>query len=201
MNFGLPFVSSVSKSEHKLGTDPDVNKFSLSQSSIQAIFSVLSSFYNFLIQENITQSNPVAMIRQKSKFLIKTTNKAPVRRITNLQWDYVVETVEAMAVENPDTHERTLFILNCLLSMYLRISELVADERSLPTMGDFRKDKDNNWWFHVIGKGNKSRIITVPDQMLHSLERYRLHLGLSKTAKYWRAYTISPETYWKWTCH
>jgi integrase len=69
--------------------------------------------------------------------------------------------------------------MNCLYAMYLRISELVADERSTPVMGDFRKDMDGNWWFHVTGKGNKSRIVTVSIAMLKALKRYRKHLGLS----------------------
>ncbi len=63
--------------------------------------------------------------------------------------------------------------------MYLRISELVADERSAPEMGDFRKDRDGHWWFHVTGKGNKDRTITVCNEMLTALKRYRSHLGLS----------------------
>jgi len=83
-----------------------------------------------------------------------------------------------MASENPHEHERTLFIMNCLFSMYLRISELVADERSIPTMGDFKKDRYGYWWFDVIGKGNKNRSITVCNEMLDALKRYRLFLGL-----------------------
>jgi integrase len=63
--------------------------------------------------------------------------------------------------------------------MYLRVSELVADERSTPVMGDFRKDSDGNWWFHVIGKGNKNRTVTVCDEMLDALKRYRKWQGLS----------------------
>jgi len=174
-----PFVAVLPKSETSKGKKADIKHYNLSQASIQAIFSVLSSFYNFLIQENATEINPVMMIRQKSKFLVKRQQKAPVRRISNLQWDYVVETVENMAREEPETHERTLFMLKCLLGMYLRISELVADERSIPLMGDFRKDSDKNWWFHVLGKGNKSREITVSDEMLKALHRYRNYLGLS----------------------
>jgi site-specific recombinase XerC len=78
-----------------------------------------------------------------------------------LQGDYVLETAELMAAADPDVHERTLFILTSLFAMYLRISELVADERSAPVMGDFKKDRDGNWWFHVTGKGNKHRTVTV----------------------------------------
>lgn len=49
-----------------------------------------------------------------------------VRRISILEWEYVIETAEKMADENPEQHERTLFLMNCLFAMYLRISELVA---------------------------------------------------------------------------
>tara|TARA_Y100001954_G_C15738307_1_gene567016 strand:+ start:258 stop:497 length:240 start_codon:yes stop_codon:yes gene_type:complete len=48
-----------------------------------------------------------------------------------------------------DIQTTTLFVMNCLFAMYLRISELVEDERSNPVMGDFRKDHDSNWWLHV----------------------------------------------------
>ena len=64
--------------------------------------------------------------------------------------------------------------------MYLRISELVADERSIPMMKHFTRHHDNNWWFKVTGKGNKSRRIAVSDAMLDALKRYRQSLGLSR---------------------
>ncbi len=173
-----PFVVSVSKSEHSHGTLANTNQFCPSQSSIRATFTAVSSFYEYLIQENLVESNPVALIKQKSKFIRKDQLKPIVRRISTLQWDYVLETAEMMALDNPDEHERTLFIMNCLYAMYLRISELVADERSTPVMGDFRQDHDRNWWFHVTGKGNKNRTITVCDDMLRALKRYRKFLGL-----------------------
>lgn len=174
-----PFVVTIPKTEHLKGKTPDKREFSLSQSSVQAIFAVLSSFYNYLIQEQLTEANPVVLIRQKSKFIRREQQLAPVRRISNLQWDYVIETVQEMAEQDPAAYERSLFILNCLLGMYLRISELVADERSVPVMGDFRKDVDGNWWFHVTGKGNKSRIITVCNDVLEALKRYRVFRQLS----------------------
>ena len=173
-----PFVVSISKSEYNHSSKIDISKFCPSQSSIKGTFTALSSFYEYLIQENLVDSNPVALIKQKSKFIRKDQLQPIVRRISTLQWDYVLETAELMASDNPEKHERTLFIMNCLFAMYLRISELVADERSSPVMGDFRKDDDRNWWFHVTGKGNKNRSITVCNDMLNALKRYRLHLGL-----------------------
>ncbi len=174
-----PFVVSVSKAKFSEGAVPESSQFCPSQSAIKATFTVLSSFFGYLIQEGLIESNPVALIRQKSKFIRKDQARPLVRRISTLQWDYVLETAEKMAAEIPEEHERTLFIMNCLFAMYLRISELVADERSSPVMSDFRKDQDSNWWFHVIGKGNKNRAITICDDMLSALKRYRLHLELS----------------------
>lgn len=171
-----PFVSSTDKAS---GLRKDAKIYAPSQKAIQASFAILSSFFNYLIQEEFISANPVALVRQKSRFIQKTQHLAPVRRISNYQWDEVIRVAEALARKDPAQHERTLFILNCLLGMYLRISELVADERATPVMGDFRVDQDRNWWFHVIGKGNKSRIITVSNAMLDALKRYRVHLGLS----------------------
>lgn len=179
-----PFVVSVTKSEHSNNKVADTTQFCPSQAAIKGTFTALSSFYEYLIQENLVDSNPVALIKQKSKFIRKDQLKPIVRRISTLQWDYVLETAELMATKDPEKYERTLFIMNCLFAMYLRISELVADERSAPVMSDFRKDQDNNWWFDVTGKGNKNRSITVCDDMLKALKRYRKHLGLAQLPQF-----------------
>ncbi len=173
-----PFVVTVSKVQARAGRSADPGNYSVSQSSIKSLFAILSSFYNYLIQEEAVSSNPVALIRQKSKFLVNSQRRE-VRRLSNLQWDFVLETAEFMASEDPERHERTLFVMQCLYAMYLRISELVADERYTPSMADFRRDSDNNWWFEVVGKGNKERSVSVSDAMLKALRRYRSHLGLT----------------------
>ena len=128
---------TVPKAEFRDGVVPEKKQYNPSQASLRATFKVLSSFYDYLSQETFVVSNPVALIRQKSKFLRREHNAAYVRRISDLQWDYVLETAVLMADENPEVYERTLFIMTALFVMYLRISELVADERSAPVMGDF----------------------------------------------------------------
>ncbi|MBN4053993.1 site-specific integrase [Haliea sp. AH-315-K21] len=153
--------------------------YSLSQSAVQAIFGVLSSFYNYLIQEEYVGMNPVAQIRQKSKFLRKTQTQKPIRRLSELQWSYVLEAAETLAETDPMRHERTLFIMQALFAMYLRISELVETVRWSPTMGDFERDLDGNWWFRTVGKGNKERQISVSDAMLSALKRFRESRNLS----------------------
>jgi site-specific recombinase XerD len=154
-------------------------EFVISQSALQSLFSVLSSFFNFLIQESYLSANPVAQIRQKSKFLRKQQSQGKIRRLSPLQWDFVIETAESMAAEQPQIHERTLFVMNALFAMYLRISELVDTSRWQPQMGHFQADQEGNWWFLTVGKGNKEREISVSDAMLAALKRYRLSRGLS----------------------
>ncbi len=153
-------------------------KYVMSQSGWKSLFAVLGSFYQFLIEEEQTEINPFAQIRQKSRFIRKEQTKQQIRRLSELQWDYVIETAEIMATQNKQ-HERTLFIMSCLYGMYLRISELTASDRWAPQMNHFYQDNDSNWWFKTVGKGNKERIISVSNAMLAALKRYRKSLELS----------------------
>lgn len=153
-------------------------EYMLSQNALQSLFAVLSSFFNFLIQEDYLNSNPVSQIRQKSKFIRKRQSQGKIRRLSPLQWQVIIECAETMAAENPAEHERTLFVMNVLFAMYLRISELVETPRWTPQMGHFQVDQEGNWWFLTVGKGNKEREISVSDAMLDALKRYRLSRGL-----------------------
>lgn len=174
-----PFVVQVSKSARKQGRKADVTNFRLSQGAIQEIFAILSTFFNFLIAEEYILSNPVALIRQKSKFIRKHQQHTPIRRLSLKQWQAVLHAAEELAQQYPEKHERTRFILSLLYGMYLRISELAASERWVPTMNNFAKDSKGAWWFTTVGKGNKERQIAVSEAMLDSLIRWRLFLGLT----------------------
>ena len=149
----------------------------LSQSGIQAIFAVLSSFFNYLIQEEYIALNPVSQIRQKSKFIRKSQSTRQIRRLSAKQWKAVLGCTQALADKDP-AYERSLFVLIALFGMYLRISELVETPRWTPRMGDFERDTDGNWWFRTVGKGNKERQVSVSEEMLKALVRYRLSRGL-----------------------
>jgi site-specific recombinase XerD len=155
-------------------------EYALSQSSLQSLLGVLSSFFNYLIQEEYIKSNPIAQLRQKSKFIRKHQGASKIRRLSPLQWDYTIACAEKMAAEDPLVHERSLFIMQALFAMYLRISELVVTPRWEPQMGHFSPDTDGNWWFLTVGKGNKEREVSVSDAMLEALKRYRLSRGLSQ---------------------
>ena len=167
-----PFEVRGTKVDNKAGIERDKNKYEFSQPALKVMFGILSSFYNYLLQEQVIQANPLALIRQKSKFLQKPLKTQAIRRLSNQQWETVINLAKEKALQNT-FHERDVFILSCLYGMYLRISELVATPRWTPTMGDFFKDSEGYWWFKTIGKGNKVRQIAVSDAMLEALQYYR----------------------------
>jgi integrase len=127
--------------------------------------------------EDYVDRNPVKRLRQRSRLVRSKPTQAPVRRLSELQWDYLVETAEKMADENP-SHERTLFIVSSLYGLYLRISELADTAQWTPVMNHFHQDSDGNWWFKTVGKGNKERDIPVSQDMLKALKRYRRSLEI-----------------------
>jgi hypothetical protein len=81
------------------------------------------------LQDEYVYANPVALIRQKSKFIRQNQGHPKIRRLSELQWQYVITAAKNLVNENPDLHERTFFIMSALYSMYLRISELAASKR------------------------------------------------------------------------
>ena len=174
-----PFVATVSKYARQCGDTPNVDNFNLSQGAVKEIFAILSTFFNFLIAEEYLVTNPITLIRQKSKFVRKRQQHTPIRRLSLIQWQTLLDVTEQLAQKDPAKHERTKFILNLLFGMYLRISELIATDRWIPTMNDFHKDSNSQWWFTTVGKGNKERKIAVSDEMLSSLIRWRTSLNMT----------------------
>lgn len=172
-----PFVVTLTKAEYQEGKKPRRSKYNLSEKGCKEIFTVLNCFYTFLIEDDYVPTNPIARVKQKNRFYRAKQSKTIVRRISDLQWQYVLETAEKMAKEEPDKHERTLFIMSMLYGLYLRVSELAANTRWTPLMKHFHQDNESNWWFTTVGKNNKERDIAVSDSILIALRRWRKHLG------------------------
>lgn len=158
----------------------DNNKnYEISQASLSALFAILGSFFNALVDEGYLGRNPIRQIRQKSRYLMRDQQMRPIRRLSREQWLYLIDTTMIMADSNPQEYERSLFILSACYLMYLRISELVVTERWTPQMNHFYRDSDGRWWFCTVGKGNKKREIAVSQDMLLALRRYRKSQGLA----------------------
>lgn len=177
-----PFNLTQPKIVRKLAEEanleaPPPPAYKMSSGSVAQVFAACQSFFQFSIDEDRTDANPFRAVKQKSRFTQRNTREVGGRSLTTLQWDFVIDTAEKMAANDAE-HERTLFILVTLFSLYLRISDLVGRDNWEPTMGDFRKQGDD-WWFHAVRKGNKSSKISVRQGYLHYLKRYRSTLSLS----------------------
>jgi len=171
-----PFVVTVPKKNFISIKKLNTSQYKLSKQSLKEVFAVNQSFYKYLLEHKYVAINPIAQIRQKTKYFPRKLQKMVVRKLSDLQWSFVIETAELMA-EGSAEHERLLFIMNMLYSLYLRISELTVTYRSEPQMRDFYK-YDGGWWFKTVGKGNKERSIPVSDDLLKALKRYRKTLDL-----------------------
>lgn len=167
-----PFVVKISKVARRDGKTPNKAQYQLSNKSIEAIFAVLSSMFTYLQQEEYLEVNPVSLIRQKKAYIQRQQTRKVTRKLSTLQWLYVITTSEEMAKEDPQ-HERTLFLMCAFYLLGLRISELSYSDNHIATMGNFAPDKRGLWWYTTIGKGNKMRDVAVPDELLSALKRYR----------------------------
>lgn len=176
-----PFAHVATKEDRKLvqeGQLDDAAGVALSNSSLRQAFVICASFYDHLASNHTDVGNPFRAIKQKSQLFERSTEIRTTKALTKLQWDFVLETAELMSTEDPYRHERTLFILVTLFSMYLRISDLVGNQRWEPKMNSFRRE-GNNWWFYVNGKGNKLARVSVRTKYLAYLMRYRRSRSLS----------------------
>ena len=172
-----PYVVKLSKAQRYHGAQIDKKNYQLSNKSRQALLATLSTFFNYLLQEEYITVNPVSLLRQKSRFIQKEQSHRITRKLSRTQWQYVIKTALAMANQNP-AEERTLFMMSAFYLLGLRISELSETPGRLAKMSDFAPDQCDRWWFKTVSKGNKVREVAVPDAMLEALKRYRCSLNL-----------------------
>ena len=61
----------------------------------------------------------------------------------------------------------------------MRISELSERPQWSPVMSHFWQDNDGFWFLRIMGKGNKLRDVTLSEDFIEYLKRYRLYRGLT----------------------
>lgn len=168
-----PFRQTPPKYDKTRVIDP--KKYQPSLQTLESTFVALSSFYRHLVDEEICYGNPVPMAKRDCKHLIKNSQVKTISRLTEQQWQYLLDTAVDLAQEDP-LFERNLFVIATMKTLFLRLSER---QDWTPLMSHFWTDEDNNWWFKAYGKGKKIRDITVPPDYLPFLKRYRQWRGLS----------------------
>jgi len=156
----------------------DKKKYRPSQQTLKSVFTAITVFYNHLMDEEIAPGNPTQIAKKDCKHFIIDAQVKEVKRLTDNQWNYLLETAQEMANLSP-LYERHLFVVVCLKTLFLRISELSEQTNWSPAMNHFWQDENENWWLKIFGKGRKLRDVTVPPDFLEYLERYRLSRSLS----------------------
>lgn len=161
--------------------------YRLSDKALTTKIAILSSFYGYLINEEVTERNPAVMWMRHSRFGSRPMVASPlgedeeVRAFSDLQWSYVMSTAQLLAEQEPERHHRTLFLVSLMYGCYLRISEVAARPGFSPVMSQFRRDNHTGIWsFHIpISKGGHKRTVAVSKALLSALQHYRETLNLS----------------------
>jgi len=178
--FWRPFAAKISKEDRKkalaggLDVKPDTKGHTLSGEAIKICFSAISCFYDYLADEGYAFGNPIPAIRKQSPYLIKGATQKNIKRLSDLQWDYVLSCAEDQA-NRDKAYERMLFVVALIKTLYLRVSELSDRSNWQPVWQHFWQDSDGNHWLKVLGKGNKLRDISVPSALFPYIERYQAY--------------------------
>ncbi|MGO1618323.1 MAG: tyrosine-type recombinase/integrase [Oceanisphaera sp.] len=167
--------------------DGHIQPYQLSDKALKTKIAILSSFYGYLINEEVTERNPAVMWMRHSRFAsnpvvaVGLDAEDEVRVFSDLQWSYMMSTAQDLAEQTPERHQRTLFLISLMYGCYLRISEVAARPGFSPVMSQFRRDSHTGIWsFHIpVSKGGKKRTVAVSKELLEALKQYRQSLTLS----------------------
>jgi len=170
-----PFVRSPAGEDQRL-------VMATSKASIRSALLSISSFFTHLVDQGVAENNPVRALKQRKAFT-GAGGHARNRTLTEVQWAACQQVAHEMAEEDPAAHERSLYLLMLVCRLYLRMSDVTASnvgrpDEMIPLMSAFWRDREGFWWLNLSGKGRKDRSVTVPDDVIASLKRYRIHLGL-----------------------
>lgn len=171
-----PFRLKLPKTN--LPDKPDKKKYKPSQQTLTSVFTAVIAFYKYLMSEEYLYGNPAQVAKGDCRHFIQDAQVKEVRRLGDDQWQYVMKVALTLANDD-DRFERSLFVITALKTLFLRVSELSERTNWIPVMSHFWEDSDGNWWLKIFGKGRKMRDITVPQNFIPYLKRYRQHRGLS----------------------
>ncbi|KZN44198.1 tyrosine-type recombinase/integrase [Pseudoalteromonas luteoviolacea] len=150
----------------------------VSQQTLASMFTALNVFYKFAILEEKSFANFVPVVKKNCPYLVVQSQIKMPDTLSDLQWEYVFGVTKDLCEQQPKL-ERNLFTLACLKGLYLRISELSERPQWSPVMSHFWQDQDGFWFLRIMGKGNKLRDVTLSDDFVDYLKRYRLSRSLT----------------------
>lgn len=131
-----------------------IAELGMSQRSQARILSGLRSFYNYCLVEQITKTDPTALLEAP-----KLQRKLP----DTLSYEEIEAIISAIDLSKPEG-ERNKAILETMYSCGLRVSEIVSLQISCLYL--------DSGFIRVIGKGNKERLVPIGEKAIRQLEIY-----------------------------
>ncbi|PSV27621.1 site-specific integrase [Photobacterium sp. GB-72] len=163
-----PFVNNDSTKDYRI-----------KDASLRTNLLNISALFRFLIDEDVIDKNPVSQYLRNNRTLTKSGESESLRYLTTKQWHYCYKAALRSAENEPDIHERTLFLITSMYAGYLRISE-VSDRPGYSCCWNQFQEMSGYWVLNVPrSKFGKSRQIEVCEDWLKAIIRYRKYLGLS----------------------
>ena len=144
----------------------------LGPSSQRHAMAILNGLLNWCVEAGYLAGNPLAL-RRRPRALARP--KQLSRFLPQAHWAAVRQTIEAMPAETGRDRLRSArarWLFSLLYLGALRVSEACS-----ATMGAFHAlqgdDGKQRWWLQITGKGNKTRLVPVTDELMAELMRYR----------------------------
>jgi integrase len=190
-------LSTVDYVEINKNWTPFVNRnmpepYKRTLASLKAQLSNLSYMFTYFEDIEYSHRNPAAIALRRMTSAVKRNLKVDrseieIKSLNSVQLQFAFNTVERLAKENPEKHERTRFLFHFLIYCYPRVSETSARPGFSPLMSDFRLNRPQSGsneggyctFFIPNSKGGKSREVIVSPDLLKALTRYRRYLKLS----------------------
>ncbi len=150
----------------------------LSENSQRQALIIINALFSYLVDAGYLAGNPLSLIRRRNKKLRPQTNQAlsQQRYLDHKTWQLLknhLNNQERETIKQENHFQRNRFLFHLLYLMAPRVSEV-----SSHSMNSFRLYRGQWWWF-VLGKGDKQGKIPASDEMLAALMQYREHLGLT----------------------
>lgn len=149
-NNGIDYTEAKPK-DVKLFRNENSN---LSESTKNGKVSAVNSFYTFLVDDmEMMEYNPCSSVKS-----LKIKNRVEKVPLTKIQINWLI---------NACKNNRDKAIISMLINTGLRIHELIN-----VTFEDYKYAKSHDGELHVIGKGNKFRVVYIPEITIGYVDEY-----------------------------
>ncbi len=175
-----PQKTWISNKKHKKN-HPDWRPFHgpLSPQSAKTSIAFLRAFYRFLSLQKLIDANPFDPLKLRfNSSEKKSFQKRMISKETRSFVSSFFDTPPQSLGMSPRALGRARLIFYFGFHLAARRAEIAATRFS-----DIFQDKDGDWWWRTVGKGDKYGEVPVSDELLTEIIRYRNLIGLSGAPK------------------